>query len=242
MTKRTLKLQGLFIVWKQNRKQNKKNKNKRTTYQKQNQHKTERQKHKAWNRNKNRRKMKQPKIKATWVSKRRCWEKLFQRNKQTLTKETATKKNWRNKKKKRYFPKRGWWTKTKEKMWNLEREDKRKTRKKQNKKGILFLKTNLLGEQNRKNSKTAKNLPYWAFQTKKNKNTEEKQNHQKTNKKTPFCMLANNLPFLVNLYFFSTCTLLFLQRCVVTFPRRPLSPLKTQIVFFEPSLWQNMRL
>ena len=61
---------------------------------------------------------------------------LFQRNKQTLRKKQATKKKDRRtpppQKKKHLYQKWGLWTKRKK--WNVERENKSKTRK-ENRKG-----------------------------------------------------------------------------------------------------------
>ena len=91
----------------------------------------------------------------SWVSNRDVRKGLFQRNMPTLTKEKATKK--KDRRNPQIFPKWGSWTKTKEKRWNFESEDKKKQgkiriRRKEGKKR-RFLKTGILGEQNSKNKR-----------------------------------------------------------------------------------------
>ena len=67
-----------------------------------------------------------------------------------------------------------------EEKWNFAREDKRKTRNRQNRKKTRILKTDLLGEQRIKNNlKLQENNLFGPF-LQKNKNRErKKQKHQK---------------------------------------------------------------
>ena len=71
---------------------------------------------------------KQPKIKASLVWKRGCWESLLERNNQTLTEEKA-KKERQKKPLQNIFSKKGLMDKKHRKKMEFERDDKRKTRK-----------------------------------------------------------------------------------------------------------------
>ena len=194
MTQKHTRVAGktVLIVWKLQETKQKQTNNKRTSYQSKANINRENQKHQTWTQNKTKTKNKQQKSNASWFWKKGMLGKFVSNKQANINKGKAKlKKDRRNPPK--YVFQKGVDGQKQRKIWTFEREDTRRTRRKQNRKKRRILKP-FGGTKEEEPLKLKENSPFWPF-PKREQKQREKQNHQKikktnknkkTNKKTPF--------------------------------------------------------
>ena len=136
------------------------------------------------------------KMKATWVLKRGCWESLFQRNKQTLGKGKARKRNIKETQNNNVFEKKGLMDKKQRKNGSLKGKTKGEPKKKTEQEEKKDFKDRPFGGTKLKNLSNCRKIAFLGLFTKtqaqqhRGKKAKPPQNKKKQTKKTALCMLG----------------------------------------------------